>query len=119
MTPVELERAAASEVIAWAHDDLNLAYREIGLAVEADERTVRRWEEREVSPRGRHRAKLEEFRELRHLLSSVFESEREAYGWLHSSVRAFRGRSPISLIRTGNVRAVVEVLATIESGAYL
>lgn len=119
MTPIELERAAASEAIAWAHEDLDLAYREIGLAVEADERTVRRWVGREVSPRGRHRAKLEEFRELRHLLRVVFESEEEAHGWLHSSVPAFRGRSPISLIREGKIQRVVEALATMESGAYL
>ncbi len=64
MTPIELERAAASDTVAWAHDQLDLGYREIGLAVDADERTVRRWEGREVAPRGHHRAKLEELREL-------------------------------------------------------
>ena len=119
MTPIELERAAASEVVAWAHDDLDLGYLEIGLAVDADERTVRRWEDRQVSPRGYHRAKLEEFRELRHLLGAVFESEEEAGRWLHSSIPAFRGRTPISLIRRGQVETVIEALATMESGAYL
>ena len=119
MTTVELERAAASETVTWAHDDLDLGYREIGLALEADERTVRRWAGREIAPRGRHRDKLEELRELRHLLTSVFELEAEGRAWLHSSVPAFRGRTPMSLIRQGKVEKVVEVLATIESGTFL
>jgi uncharacterized protein (DUF2384 family) len=119
MTPVEREKAAASETVTWAHDDLRLAYGEIGLAVEADERTVRRWQSREVAPRGRHRARLEDLRELRHLLRAVFATPADADEWLHSSVPAFRGRTPISLIRRGQVEKVIDALATMESGAYL
>ena len=119
MTPVELQRAVASETVTWAHDDLDLGYREIGLALEADERTVRRWAGREIAPRGHHREKLAELRELRELLAAVFEEEPAGHAWLHSSVRAFSGRTPISLIRRGEVEKVVEVLATIESGAFL
>lgn len=119
MAPFDLEAAAASETVAWAHDDLSLGYREIGVALEANERTVRRWAGREIAPRGHHREKLESLRELRHLLRTVFPHEAERRGWLHASVPAFRGRTPISLIRAGRVEKVVEVLATIESGAYL
>jgi len=119
MSPVELERAAAAATIAWARDELALVYREIGQAVDADERTVRRWVGKEISPKGRHREKIEELRELRHLLAAVFESPEEAEKWLHTSVRAFRGRTPLSVIREGQVQEVIGVLATIESGAYL
>ncbi len=119
MAPVGRATAAAAGLVSWAHDDLELAYREIGLAVKADERTVRRWERREAVPRARHMAKLEELRELRHLLEAVFEFSEQAHGWLRSSVPAFRGRTPISSIRQGKIKQVVEVLATVESGAYL
>jgi ribosome-binding protein aMBF1 (putative translation factor) len=119
MTTTELERNAGAEAVGWARAELNLAYTEIGHAVEADERTVRRWAGREISPRGRHREKLEELRELRHLLNEVFDSPEQADEWLHSSVRAFRGRTPLALIRAGKVQEVNGVLATIESGAYL
>lgn len=119
MTPVEQEKIAASKTVAWAHDVLALGYREIGAVVEADERTVRRWEGREVLPRARHRVRLGAFRELEHLLKAVFDSKEEANEWLHSPLPAFRGRSPMAVIRSGQLGKVVEVLATIESGAYL
>jgi uncharacterized protein (DUF2384 family) len=118
MATMEREKKAVAATIAWAHDDLSLAYGEIGLAVEADERTVRRWHGMETAPRGSHREKLESFRELRHLLETVFESQLEAEDWLHSSVPALRGRTPISAVRRGHVDAVVGILATMESGAY-
>ena len=119
MSPTELEKQSAAEAVAWAHDALELGYGEIGLAVEADERTVRRWHRRTVVPRGHHREKLEQLRELRHLLRSVFEDDAEADAWLHGSVAAFRGRTPISLVRQGRLGAVIEVLATMEAGAFL
>ena len=109
MTPAELEKKAAAEAIAWAHEALDLGYAEIGAAVEADERTVRRWEGLEVVPRGRHRANL----------SAVFESRAEADAWLRSSVPAFRGRTPISFVRQGRIETVIDVLATMEAGAFL
>jgi hypothetical protein len=118
-TPADLEKQAAAEAVAWAHEALALGYGEIGAAVEADERTVRRWEAREVLPRGRHRARLEELRELRHLLAAVFERKAEADAWLHASVPAFRGRTPISLVRQGRLETVIDVLATMEAGAFL
>ena len=80
---------------------------------------MRRWHGREVAPRGRHRDKLEELRELRHLLAVVFESGAEADAWLRSSVPAFRGRTPISLVRQGRLETVIDVLATMEAGAFL
>jgi uncharacterized protein (DUF2384 family) len=118
MATMEREKEAAASTVAWAHESLSLAYGEIGLAVAANERTVRRWREMETAPRGEHREKLESFRELRHLLQTVFEGEAEAEQWLHSSVRALRGRTPISVVRRGHVDEVIGILATMESGAY-
>jgi uncharacterized protein (DUF2384 family) len=118
-TALELQKKAAADTIAWAHDALALAFAEIGRAVEADERTVRRWHGREVLPRRAHQAKLEALRDLRHLLGEVFASEAEAAEWLHTPLRAFRGQTPISVIRRGRLTAVVEALATMESGAFL
>lgn len=119
MSPTELEKKAAAEAVAWAHDALELGYSEIGAAVDVDERTVRRWEGREVVPRPRHREKLEQLRELRHLLQAVFESKAEADEWLRTSIPAFRGRTPVSLIRQGKLETVIDALATMEAGAFL
>ncbi|MFW5904944.1 MAG: antitoxin Xre/MbcA/ParS toxin-binding domain-containing protein [bacterium] len=116
---IQAERTASARTVSWAHDNLSLSYREIGAVLDVDERTVRRWQKAETTPRGEHRDRLESLRELRHLLGEVFSTPAEAQEWLHSSVPAFRGRSPISLIRAGRTEEVIQVLATIESGAYI
>ena len=118
MSPAEREKQAAADAVAWAHERLALRYPEIGRAVDADERTVRRWHGRHVLPRGRHREKLEQLRELRHLLAAVFASQANADEWLHTSVPAFRGRTPLSLIRTGRMETVIDALASMEAGAF-
>jgi uncharacterized protein (DUF2384 family) len=123
MTVAQLKRAHAlrhtAETVAWAHDTLALSFGEIAAAVEADERTVRRWRGAEVAPRARHQASLEALVDLRHLLEEVFESREQAAEWLHTPIKAFRGHPPIVLIRRGRLRDVVEVLATMESGAFV
>lgn len=119
MAPTELRKKQAAETVAWAHRELALAYGDIGAAVDADERTVRRWEGRTAAPQARHEERLESLQELKYLLGSVFATKAEADEWLHSPLPAFRGRSPIAMIRRGKLGDVIEVLATIESGAYL
>lgn len=119
MTATELKAKKAAETVAWVHDELALGYREIGAAVDANERTVRRWEGRTAVPQPRHQEKLRSFQELRHLLQTVFESKAEADEWMHSPLPTFRGHSPLAVIANGRLRDVIEVLATIESGAYL
>jgi putative toxin-antitoxin system antitoxin component (TIGR02293 family) len=119
MSLVQTERRAAADVIDWAHSALALNYGEIGVALKTTERTVRRWRTCKFTPRGAARDRLETLRELRHLLTAVFGTEAAAAEWLHSSVPALRGRTPASLLRTGAIESVIELLATIESGAYV
>ncbi len=119
MTPVELRKKIVSEAVSWALDTLKLTQTEIGVALKADERTVRRWAAKEVSPKGHHREKLEKLDDLRHLLSEVFQTQAEANQWLYSRVPALYGRTPISQIRRGQIEEVIAALATIESGAFL
>lgn len=109
----------AADTVAWAHDALELTFGEIGLVVDADERTVRRWREAEVAPRARHQASLDALVELRHLLGELFESPEAAAEWLNRPIRAFRGQPPVAMIRRGRLKDVVEVLATMESGAFV
>ena len=109
----------AADTVAWAHDTLALSFEEIGAVVEADERTVRRWRGAEVAPRVRHQASLAALVDLRHVLSEVFERQADATEWLHTPIKAFRGHPPIEMIRRGRIKDVVEVLATMESGAFV
>ena len=109
----------AADTVAWAHDVLALSFGEIGAAVDADERTVRRWRGSEVAPRARHQASLEALVDLRHLLEEVFETPKAAAEWLNTPIKAFRGHPPVTMLRRGRLKDVVEVLATMESGAFV
>jgi uncharacterized protein (DUF2384 family) len=118
MSPVQIEMRATEETIDWAHDALGLNYREIGSVLQAHERTVMRWKSRQTLASPRHRRRMEDLRELRHLLREVFGDEQGANLWLHSSVPALRGRTPISYIRAGRIGRVAEILATFQAGAF-
>ena len=109
----------AASTVAWANETLALTFGEIGAVVDADERTVRRWRGSEVAPRTRHQASIEALVDLRHLLEQVFPSRDEATTWLETPLRGLRGHTPLSRLRRGRLQEVVDVLATMESGAFV
>lgn len=109
----------AAATVRWANETLALTFPEIGAVVAADERTVRRWRGSEVAPRARHQASLEALVDLRHLIEEVFERPEDAAAWLETPLRAFRGHTPLSRLRQGRLQEVVDVLATMEAGAFV
>ena len=109
----------AAATVAWANETLALTFGEIGAVVAADERTVRRWRGSEVAPRARHQASLEALIDLRHLLEAVFPNRDAATGWLETPLRGLGGHTPLSRLRRGRLQEVVDVLATMESGAFV
>ncbi len=62
---------------------------------------------------------LGDLRELQRLIGEVFVDEVAAREWLHTPVPALDDRTPLALLREGNARAVIEVLATFHSGAFM
>lgn len=117
----EFERTARhpAATVSWAHDTLGLSFGDLGAVLHADERTVRRWRGEEVVPRARHHANLKALVDLRRVLEDVFERREEMVEWLNTPLRAFRGRPPVTMLRQGHLKDVVEVLATMESGAFV
>ncbi|GJG89731.1 hypothetical protein tb265_49120 [Gemmatimonadetes bacterium T265] len=109
----------AAATVAWANETLALTFGEIGAVVDADERTVRRWRGSEVAPRTRHQASLEALVDLRHLLEQVFETPAAAAAWLETPLRGLGGHTPLARVRRGRLQEVVDVLATMESGAFV
>ena len=115
-----MEMKVATRAIEWARTALGLTNAEIGAAVGASERTVIRWLQQAHPPRREHRTRIEKLNELRHLLTSIFgDDEKAAQEWLHEPVPALRGRTPLSLIITGQIDDVIGVLAGLESGAFI
>ncbi len=109
----------AAATVAWANETLALTFGEIGAVVDADERTVRRWRGSEVAPRTRHQASLEALVDLRHLLEQVFETREAAAVWLETPLRGLGGHTPLARLRRGRLQEVVDVLATMEAGAFV
>lgn len=110
---------AANRTIDWAHDVLGLSYEDIGRAVGAHRRSVARWRSYEHAPSRRHRREMEKLRRLRHRLDTAFEDSEADRGWLHSSVPALQGRTPMSRLEEGEVDEMIHVLAAAQSGAFV
>ncbi len=113
-----LQAQLAARIVTWAREILELTYPEIGSALEVNRRTVMRWAHSEHAPSIQHLAKLEDLGELRHLLETVFPDAETGSQWLHSPVPMLRGRTPMALIRSGDLQAVIGVLAGLEAGAF-
>jgi uncharacterized protein (DUF2384 family) len=115
-----LEAKSTAELVAWIRAFLGLTYSELGLLAGATTRTAQRWGAgKELTlPSGEHRAKLEQLRELKRLLGSTFPTETIALEWLHRDVPLLQGHRPIDLVRQGELRPVIEVLAGAHAGAF-
>jgi uncharacterized protein (DUF2384 family) len=115
-----LEAKSTAELVAWIRAFLGLTYSELGLLAGATTRTAQRWgDAKELTlPSGEHRAKLEQLREFKRLLGSTFPNETVALEWLHRDVPLLQGHRPIDLVRRGELRPVIEVLAGAHAGAF-
>lgn len=113
-----LQAQLAANIVAWARENLELTYPEIGDALDVSRRTVMRWAHSEHTPSLEHLAKLEHLSELRHLLDTVFPDPEACAQWLHSPVPALRGRTPMTFIRSGDLQQVIGLLAGLEAGAF-
>ena len=115
-----LEAQSTAELVGWIRTYLGLRYSELGSLAGATTRTAQRWgDARDFTvPSGEHRAKIEQLRELKRLLASTFPDENVALEWLHREVPLLQGQRPISLIRHGQLRPIIEVLAGAHAGAF-
>lgn len=118
MATTGFEIEAANRTLDWAREDLGLGWSELGEAIGADRRTLLRWRQGENVPSPEHRERIEDLRELRFLLETLFPDPDARSEWLYSSVGLLRGRTPMSLIRRGRIADVLGVLAGLESGAF-
>jgi hypothetical protein len=105
--------------LKWAEDKLELSDTEVGGALGASPRSVARWREALHQPSERHIQAAERLLELAHALDAVFGSDAERlHTWLHESLPALRGRTPLRMIINGNIDDVLTILANIDSGAF-
>jgi uncharacterized protein (DUF2384 family) len=119
MSVAEVKKEVAQNTVRDAREVLGLSDAEIGLVVGANRRTVQRWWRRASAPTPEHQARMEEIREIVHLLGVVLPGREVAQRWFHSPVDMLRGRTPVSLVQQGRADEVISVLAGLASGAHI
>lgn len=116
------------EVLQWAHDDLDLTYSDIADALGVDESTLTRWRNHTIEPSKTNYRKLIQLQQLRSMLERIFPDRDARREWLHepieddlpeSELGSTRGLPPYALLVEGQLDALVEDLASIDSGTYL
>ena len=70
------------------------------------------------SHHGSHRDKIEQLGEMKHLLLAVFGTGAAAAVWMKTPLPALRGRTPEAAFRESKVTTLIDILATVESGAF-
>lgn len=115
----DLELEIVSTILEWYRTVAEYTSSELGEMLGVNERTVKRWTQKETLPAPEQRAAIRRLNELRFLLSTVMASETAALTWLHTPTNHFRGRSPTDVLRSGGVEDVIGLLAAFESGAHL
>ena len=108
----------ADNTVAWAEEELDLNQVQIGRAIGVHRKTLYRWRRRLSAPSEQHRRNLEMFTELKYLFGTSFRSPEAAQRWLHTDVPDLRGRTPYLAIAQGDLESVLQLLGTLQAGAF-
>ena len=119
MTRTELEMEFAGATLGWVERELEMTDPEIGQTLGVDRKTIYRWRKRESAPAPEQRRRMEKLSQLKWFLENSFRTPAHGKRWLHQSVPALKGRTPISVLLEGDIDAVLGVLGTHASGAYV
>jgi uncharacterized protein (DUF2384 family) len=117
-THIIAEKSAS--IIDWLHDELDLTYEEIGTLLGTSGRTVQRWRDQDTLPSRENARKIEKVDELRFWLTTVFgDDSKRMHVWLSKRLLDLRGRTPMEVIRRGELDRIIEFLATFHEGAFI
>lgn len=112
----------ALETLDWYHADLGFTWDEVAEAAGASVRTLQRWREQESAPSRDKLHGIERLDELRFWIDQVFSAPdygmREAQEWMHTRLEELRGKTPFEVVQAGNVERLIEMLATVQTGAF-
>lgn len=116
-------RAEARQVaaaVSWAEREIELTDDELAGALGGvSTRTVARWREEQQHPQPSAVIAAETLLLLAKALDAVFGSDKDRMqAWLHESLHAFRGRTPLRMIVQGDAAKVVTLLANIDAGVF-
>lgn len=103
-----LTRERAARTVSWAHGTLALSFGEMAAAVDADQRTVRRWRGGQGSrPAGASSGQPRGARRPAAPRRGGLGAHAQLAQWLEAPLKAFRDQSPAAMLRRGCVKDVV------------
>jgi len=118
MSRTDLAIAFAGKTVEWAQTELELTAQEVAQAIGANRKTVARWREGQSAPSPEHRRHLERLNQLRYLLETSFRSPEARRRWLHTPAPGLGGRIPYLVITEGDLDRILNLLSTLEAGAF-
>jgi hypothetical protein len=116
-------RAEAKQVAAavgWAERIMELTDDELAGALGGvSARTISRWRGERQRPQPSAVIAAETLLVLAKALEAVFGDDKDRMqAWLHESLHAFRGRTPLRMIVQGDAGKVVTLLANTDAGVF-
>jgi len=121
-TPPTPRHEKALETLDWYHADFGFTWDEVADAIGASVRTLQRWREHESAPSRDKVQGIERLDELRFWIGQVFSAPdygtREAQGWMHTRLEELKGKTPFEVVQSGEVERIIEMLATVQTGAF-
>jgi uncharacterized protein (DUF2384 family) len=109
---------AVSRILDHLRDDGGLQGKDIANIVAVSPATVSRWSSGKATPDLRTQTVIAELRYVVDRLSDFYTPD-ETRIWLHTPHQMLKGERAIDLINAGRTEAVLAVIETLDSGAYI
>ena len=113
----------ALDTVEELHDRLGFTYRELAVAIHADEATLHRWRDgvrkgSGAAPSPVYLARLAALQAFLDELRRTFRRWEDAAAWVDRPTPAFDDETPRALIRADHVDRVTGVLYALNAGVY-
>lgn len=110
--------SAVSKIIDHLRDDGGLQGKDIANIVSVSAATVSRWSNGKASPDLKTQTLIAELRYVVDRLAEFYSPD-EARLWLHTAHPLLGGRRAIDLISAGDTEGVLNIIESLDAGAYV
>jgi len=108
----------AEELIEYTYQFFGWPYKEIASIIGVSPRTLRRFRYQESIPSPDVRKKLVDLAFIADLIDDNWTKREYGFEWLKRRVSSLQDRRPIDIMRSGDLREVVGILAAYYTGAH-
>lgn len=106
------------ETIDWFHDELGISYQVLAAALDVTRGTLKEWRDQNYLPQPDNYEQVMLLQQIKFLLERLFENPEQMLEFLYAPTGELEGKPPFSLLKKGALGELVELLATLETGAF-